>query len=242
MLKPEGKANLTDTSQIQKGLGVSFKDPSLLEESLVHSSYVNENPGAKMASNERLEFLGDAVLGIIVAERLYVGFPAMNEGEMTRLRAVLVCRECLFRMAKSLNLGDYLYMGKGEETSGGRRKPANLAGALEALIGAIYLDRGPDIVREYTLRLVEPELRLILAGEAGPDFKSQLQEAIQARFQQPPAYRVVELTGPDHDRTFSVEVRIGNTILGRGTGKSKKAAEAEAARAAIEVLPTVFTV
>jgi ribonuclease-3 len=241
MLNPEGKPNLTEPSQIQKGLGVSFKDLALLEESLVHSSYVNENPGFNVAANERLEFLGDAVLGLIVAERLYVGYPGMSEGEMTRVRAALVCRDCLFRMATSLNLGVYLYMGKGEEASGGRLKPANLAGALEALIGAIYLDRGLDFTRDYTLRLAEPELCRILAGEAGPDFKSQLQEAIQSRFQKTPAYRVVESTGPDHDRTFTVEVRIGSIVLGRGMGKSKKAAEAEAARAAIELFPPIFT-
>jgi ribonuclease III len=232
---------LTELSQIQKGLGVDFKSLSLLEESLVHSSYLNENPGLNLASNERLEFLGDAVLGLIVAEKLYTGFPAMDEGEMTRVRAALVCRECLFHMATEIRLGDYLYMGKGEEASGGRRKPANLAGALEALIGAMFLDRGLSFTREYTLRLVEPELRRILAGEAETDFKSQLQELTQARFQKAPVYRVVELTGPDHDRTFTVEVRIGTTTLGRGTGKSKKVAEAEAARVALDVFPTAFT-
>jgi ribonuclease-3 len=232
---------LTELSQIQKGLGVSFNGLSLLEESLVHSSYINENPGLNLASNERLEFLGDAVLGLIVAEKLYTGFPEMDEGEMTRVRAALVCRECLFHMATAIRLGDHLYMGKGEEASGGRRKPANLAGALEALIGAIFLDRGLSFTREYTLRLVEPELRRILAGEAETDFKSQLQEMTQARFQKAPAYRVVELTGPDHDRTFTVEVRIGTTTLGRGTGKSKKVAEAEAARVALDVFPTAFT-
>jgi ribonuclease III len=241
MLNPEGEPALTELSQIQKDLGVSFNGLSLFEESLVHSSYINENPGFRLACNERLEFLGDAVLGLIVAERLYVGFPAMDEGEMTRVRAALVCRDCLFHMAMVIRLGDYLYMGKGEEASGGRHKPANLAGAMEALIGALFLDRGLIITREYTLKLVEPELRRILAGEAEADFKSQLQELTQARFQKAPAYRVVELTGPDHDRTFTVEVRIGTTILGLGTGKSKKAAEAEAARVALDVFPAAFT-
>jgi ribonuclease III len=241
MLKPEGEPTVTELSQIQKDLGVSFKGLSLLEESLVHSSYINENPGFTPACNERLEFLGDAVLGLIVAERLYTGFPAMDEGEMTRVRAALVCRECLFHMAMAIGLGDFLYMGKGEEASGGRHKPANLAGALEALIGAVFLDQGLSITREYTLKLVEPELSRILAGEAETDYKSQLQETTQARFQKAPVYRVVESTGPDHARTFTVEVRLGDALLGRGTGKSKKAAEAEAARAALDDFPAAFT-
>jgi len=222
-------------------MGVSFNDSSLLEQALVHSSYINENPSLAPTSNERLEFLGDAVLGLIVAERLYQDFPHSDEGEMTRLRAALVRRDTLARMARAIRLGDYLYLGKGEEASGGRRKTANLAGALEAVIAAIFLDQGSAITRDFILRLLNTELQKIASQGAGVDYKSQLQELIQAREQQAPGYHVVEAIGPDHDKRFTVEVRVGDTVLGRGSGKSKKAAETEAARSALEQLSTDFT-
>ena len=229
---------LADLAALQQTLGISFNDPSLLEQALVHSSYVNENPGFASASNERLEFLGDAVLGLVVAEKLYQDFPHSAEGEMTRLRAALVRRDALARVARTIKLGDYLYLGRGEEASGGRRKPANLAGALEAMIAAIFLDQGSTITRDFILRLFDEELQRVTSQGGGVDYKSQLQELIQAREQQAPAYRLVEAVGPDHDRRFTVEVRAGDTVLGRGLGKSKKAAETEAARTALEQLST----
>ena len=232
---------MTDLAALQQTLGISFNDPSLLEQALVHSSYVNEKPGIVSTSNERLEFLGDAVLGLVVAERLYQDFPHFAEGEMTRLRAALVRRDTLARMARTIKLGDYLYLGKGEEASGGRRKPANLAGAFEAIIAAIFLDQGSITVRDFILSLFKEELQRVASQGGGVDYKSQLQEFIQAREQQAPAYQVVETMGPDHDRRFTVEVRAGDSVLGRGSGKSKKAAETEAARAALEQLSTSFT-
>ena len=232
---------LVDLAALQQTLGISFNDPSLLEQALVHSSYINENPGFALASNERLEFLGDAVLGLVVAEKLYQDFPHSTEGEMTRLRAALVRRDTLARMARTIKLGDYLYLGKGEEASGGRRKPANLAGALEAMIAAIFLDQGSTTTREVILRLFNEELQKVASQGGGVDYKSQLQELIQAREQQTPAYQLVEAMGPDHDRRFTVEVRVGDTVLGKGSGKSKKLAETEAARAALEQLSTNFT-
>ncbi len=232
---------MADLAALQQTLGISFNDPSLLEQALVHSSYINENPGFALTSNERLEFLGDAVLGLAVAEKLYQDFPHSTEGEMTRLRAALVRRDTLVRMARTIKLGDYLYLGKGEEASGGRRKPANLAGALEAVIAAIFLDQGSTTAREFILRLFDEELQKVASQGAGVDYKSQLQELIQAREQQPPAYQLVEAMGPDHDKRFTVEVRAGDTVLGRGSGKSKKVAETEAARAALEQLSTNFT-
>lgn len=241
MLNSERKLALTDLAILQRTLGISFNDPSLLEQALVHSSYINENPTFTLASNERLEFLGDAVLGLVVAEELYQHLPQLSEGEMTKLRSSLVCGDSLFRMAKAISLGDYLYLGKGEEASGGRRKAANLAGALEAVIAAICLDHGLAAAREFVLKWVEPELNKVLTQGAETDYKSQLQELIQARHQQTPTYKVVEVAGPDHDRTFTVEVRVGDIVLGRGTGTSKKAAEAEAARFALAQLPTNFT-
>jgi ribonuclease-3 len=222
-------------------LGVSFNDLALLEQALVHSSYINENPDFAPASNERLEFLGDAVLGLVVAEKLYQDFLHSDEGEMTRLRAALVSRDTLAHMARAISLGDYLYLGRGEEVSGGRRKLANLAGALEAVIAAVFLDQGPATTRDFIIRLLDTELQKVASQGAGVDYKSQLQEVIQAREQQTPAYHVVEATGPDHDKRFTVEVRLGDTVLGRGSGTSKKVAETEAARLALEQLSTHFT-
>ena len=232
---------MADLAALQQTLGISFNDPSLLEQALVHSSYVNEKPGIASASNERLEFLGDAVLGFIVAERLYQDFPHSAEGEMTRLRAALVRRDTLARMARTIKLGDYLYLGKGEEASGGRSKPANLAGAFEAIIAAIFLDQGSITARDFILSLFRVELQRIADHGARADYKSQLQEFIQAREQQTPAYQVVDTMGPDHDRRFTVEVRAGDSMLGRGSGKSKKEAETEAARAALKQFSTSFT-
>jgi len=232
---------LADLAALQQTLGISFNNPSRLEQALVHSSYVNENPGFAPVSNERLEFLGDAVLGLVVAEKLYQDFPYSAEGEMTRLRAALVRGNTLARVARTIKLGDYLYLGKGEEASGGRRKPANLAGGLEAMIAAIFLDQGSIATREFILRLFNEELQKVASRGARVDYKSQLQEIIQAREQQTPAYQLVEAMGPDHDRRFTVEVRVGDTVLGKGSGKSKKAAEAEAARTALEQLSTSFT-
>ncbi len=227
---------MAELAVLQEILGVSFKDLSRLEQALVHSSYINENPDFAPTSNERLEFLGDAILGLVVAEKLYQDLPSFTEGEMTKLRAALVRRDALARAARAISLGDYLYLGKGEEASGGRRKPVNLAGALEAVIAAIFLDQGSATAKNFILRLLNKELQKVVSQGAGVDYKSQLQELIQAREQQTPAYYVIEAKGPDHDRRFTVEVRAGDTVLGRGSGKSKKEAETEAARSALERL------
>ena len=227
---------MAELAVLQQILGVSFKDPSLLEQALVHSSYVNENPGVASASNERLEFLGDAILGSVIAEKLYHDLPSVTEGEMTKLRATLVRRDTLARAARAIRLGDYLYLGKGEEASGGQHKPVNLAGALEAVIAAIYLDQGSATAKNFILRSFNKELQKVINRGAEVNYKSQLQELIQAREQQTPAYYVIEAKGPDHDRRFTVEVRVGDTVLGRGSGRSKKEAETEAARSALERL------
>jgi len=232
---------LVNLAALQQTLGVSFKRPPLLKQALIHSSYANENPGLAPASNERLEFLGDAVLSMVVAAKLYHDFPNLNEGEMTKLRAVLVSRDTLAELARAISLGDHLYLGRGEQASGGRDKPANLAGALEAAIGAIFLDRGSTIARDFILRLIESELEKVVSHRTGADYKSELQELTQGREQQTPTYHVIESSGPDHDKRFTVEVRVGGSVLGRGSGKSKKAAETEAARATLERLPPHFT-
>jgi ribonuclease III len=227
---------MSKITSLQQALKVEFKHPSLLEQALIHDSYVNENLGHAPASNERLEFLGDAVLGVIVAERLYQDFPDYSEGQMTHLRAALVRRETLAKMAKTISLGDYLFLGKGEEASGGREKVPNLAGAMEAVIGAVYLDLGMRAAKSCTLRLIKPEYSADIETGIAPDYKSRLQELVQAKHQKTPAYVLVEATGPDHAKTFVVEVRLGDNVLGRGSGKNKKTAEAEAARGALVIL------
>jgi len=228
--------DLAGLATFEQTLGISFNQPSLLVQALTHSSYANENPGIAPVSNERLEFLGDAILGLVVAEQLYRDFPELSEGDMTKLRAYLVKQETLSTVAKRINLGNHLYLGKGEDGSGGREKQANLARALEAVIAAVYLDQGMKSVETLILRLLEPELQSAFSAGVVTDFKSHLQEYVQSQSQPPPSYHLIETYGPDHDRTFTVEVRSGSAVLARGTGKSKKAAEAEAARIALETL------
>ena len=227
---------MADLEKLQQKLGLKFQNPSLLELALIHSSYINEKPGLAPSSNERLEFLGDAVLGLIIAESLYQDLPEAAEGELTRLRSALVRREMLAQIARTIQLGDYLSLGVGEEAGGGRDKPANLAGAFEALIAAVYFDQGLEIARHLILSLFGSEMFKQAHRSAGTDYKSKLQEIIQAEQQVTPAYSLLSATGPDHAKQFTVEVSAGDTILGRGTGNSKKAAEMEAARVALERL------
>ena len=232
---------MADLAELQKSLGVSFNDLSHLEQALIHSSYLNENPSFAPTSNERLEFLGDAVLGLVIAEKLYLSFPQFSEGEMTRARAALVRRDTLARVARVISLGDFLYLGKGEEASGGRHKVSNLAAALEAVIAAIFLDRGLATTKEIILRLFNEEIERAVSQGAGVDYKSQLQELVQAKQQPPPVYELVEAVGPAHDRWFTVEVKISDTVLGKGSGRSKKMAETEAAYSALQRLSNDFT-
>jgi ribonuclease-3 len=228
---------MADLDKLQKILGVSFNDRSLLEQALIHTSYLNENPQLNLASNERLEFFGDAILGFVIAEELYQRFPDLNEGGMTKLRSSVVRRDALARRARAIKLGNYLYLGRGEEASGGRRKPANLASTLEAIIAAIFLDQGLDIARDFILRTTGKGLK----KGAETDYKSRLQELLQARQQPKPSYQLIAIAGPAHNRRFTVEVRIGGSIVARGSGKSKKAAETQAARTALRRLPASFT-
>lgn len=232
---------MPDTDALQETLGIKLANQALLEQALVHSSYINENPTFALGHNERLEFLGDAVLGCVVAEKLYQDFPDLNEGEMTKLRAALVRRETLAGSARRINLGEYLLMGKGEEASGGRDKAPNLAGALEAVVAAVYLDRGLAATAELVFRLLDDTWIKVIQQGTGTDYKSRLQEVIQDRFQLTPSYRLIAETGPDHAKNFTVEVSAGSRILAKGTGRSKKMAETEAARAALERLKEDFT-
>lgn len=232
---------MADLTTLQQALGISFNQLSLLEQAMVHDSYLNEHPHFALASNERLEFLGDAVLGLIIAQKLYHDFPRLTEGEMTRLRSSLVRQDTLAHAAQSIKLGEHLYLGKGEEATGGRMKPANLARALEAVIAAIFLDQGLAITEGIVLKLFGKTLQKAVRQGVAVDCKTQLQEYFQAKLKKIPTYRVVATTGPPHERNFIVEVRIGDTLLGKGTGKSKKAADTEAARSALERLGANFT-
>lgn len=229
---------MPDLLALQKTLGVSFRDEALLQQSLVHSSYLNENPIFSPSSNERLEFLGDAVIELAVSEELYQRFPELPEGELTRMRSALICGENLARLARWLGLGDYLHLGRGEEQSGGRQRESNLASALEAVMGAVFLDQGFEVARRLALELFEPEIGEleVTAGKLVADYKSQLQEVAQARFHQTPAYQIVEVNGPDHERQFTAEVVIGEDVVGKGSGRSKQSAEKEAAHRALKSL------
>ena len=227
---------MADLAVLQKRLGVSFNDLSQLRLALMHSSYVNENPDSALAANERLEFLGDAVLELVITEKLYRDLPQASEGEMTKLRAALVSRDTLAQLARAAGLGAHLYLGKGEEASGGRDKSANLASALEAVVAATFLDQNLPTARNLILRLLEKELEKVISRGGPVNYKTQLQELIQARGQPLPVYYLLEARGPDHEPQFTIEVRSGDTVLGQGLGKSKKQAEAEAARAALESL------
>ena len=222
----------TSVQRLERALSLKFQDPLLLELALTHPSYCHENPG--MASNERLEFLGDAVLGLVVGEALYRRDAGLSEGQMTELRARLVSGEALAEQAAALGLGKYLLLGKGEEVSGGRERPSNMARGLEALIGAVYLDQGLGAAQAFLEKAFGRKWPRALRG-AGPDYKSRLQAAVQARGGTPPVYRTVEVSGPGHARRFTVEVTAGD-LQAQGTGSSKKRAEQAAARTALKKL------
>jgi ribonuclease-3 len=227
---PQGVQRLGDT------LGVSFADPNLLRQALIHRSYINEAEEEGIESNERLEFLGDAVLGLVVSEEVYKLYPHLSEGRLSQLRAMLVRWDTLAQAADRMSLGDYLVLGRGEELSGGRERPSNLAGALEALIGVAFLDGGLSRARKLILHLLRPDLVQVAVGQVVTDSKSQLQHVVQARWHEIPNYRLVSSEGPDHERVFTVEVVVRSQVLGHGQGRNKKAAEVAAARQALEAL------
>jgi ribonuclease-3 len=224
---------MANIAELAEKIGITFSNKAYMELALIHSSVVNENSSQAADCNERLEFLGDAVLGLIIAEKLYADFPNLLEGELTRLRAALVRRETLAQTARKIDLGSYLSLGIGEEAGGGRDKSANLAGAFESLIAAIYLDQGLERARNFILGLFGPEIYKEAHRGAGTDYKSKLQEILQAQMQITPTYFLIEAVGPEHDKQFTVEVRAAHEALGRGTGKSKKLAEMDAARVAL---------
>lgn len=222
-------------TDLQAALGVTFREPALLRLALTHRSYVHERPHEAPESNERLEFLGDALLGQVIAEALFRRFPECDEGRLTELRATLVRAETLAQLAKGLGLGDYLYLGHGEEASGGRLRTRNLARTLEAVVGAVYVDRGYLAAKRLALRLFR-DLLQSLSPEGLRDYKSLLQEQVQAQGKGTPVYRTVSAEGPEHSKQFVVEVMVQGKVLGLGRGSSKRMAQREAARAALERL------
>ncbi|MGC8960283.1 MAG: ribonuclease III [Chloroflexia bacterium] len=220
---------------LEEALGLTFRDRSLLFQALVHRSYLNENPESRLISNERLEFLGDAILDALAAEFLFLRYPEKEEGELTLLRSALVRTETLAEFARQLDLGRFLVLGRGVEAEGGRGRPSLLAAAFEALLGAIYLDHGLEAARRFLQPFLEHALEEV-SGRLPLDYKSALQIEVQGRLGITPHYRTVDAWGPDHARTFRVEVWAGERLLGTGEGPSKQLAQQEAARRALERL------
>ncbi|RNB76462.1 ribonuclease III [Brevibacillus panacihumi] len=229
---PELVVRVMNFARLQEKIGVRFHDESVLRQAFTHSSYVNEQRGKRIQDNERLEFLGDAVLELTVSQFLYKTFPKMSEGEMTKLRAAIVCEPSLVKFAELLQFGDLVLLGKGEELTGGRQRPALLADVFEAFIGALYLDQGLDAVFAFMEKYVYPRVD---KGEFAQvtDFKSQLQEFVQQDNLGDIQYRIVEEKGPAHNREFVSEVLLNSRSLGVGTGRSKKEAEQQAAARAL---------
>lgn len=229
------RAGLKDQERVdalQRHLGLNFNEPTRLREALTHRSYLNEI-GQAWPSNERLEFLGDSILGVISTDYLFLRYPDLGEGELTNLRSALVRTETLARFARHIELGRYLFLGRGEELGQGRDRPVGLACAFEAMLGAIYLDQGYETARRFALGFLEPELATVIEQRLHRNAKSMLQELVQARLQQTPSYHLVQESGPDHAKAFTIEVRVGSRVLGRGEDRSKRGAEQAAAESAL---------
>ena len=219
---------------LENAIGYRFKNITLLQNALTHSSYANEFWRDSLRSNERLEFVGDSILGMVVAEYLYRTFPERPEGELTRMRADMVCERALAKVANRLSLGSHLLLGHGEEQGGGRERASILADAVESVIAACFLDGGMDAARKLIETFILCEVPVTRLSNA--DYKTAFQERVQQKKDQTIAYRLIGETGPDHDKTFRVEVLLNGQVVGTGNGSSKKRAEQDAARAAMETL------
>lgn len=225
-----------DLSSLENELCYEFKDIGFLQEAMQHSSYVNEQRDPVLKDNERLEFLGDAVLDLVITHILMDHFPETREGDLSRMRATIVNESQLAIVAQELKLGEYMLLGKGEALSHGQEKSSILADALEAVIAAVYLDSGLEAAFEVIERQFSQIISHVGERVAAEDFKSQLQELVQGRFKTTPHYEVVAESGPDHDKTFEVRLDVGPSLTTYGAGKSKKSAEQAAANAALEKL------
>ncbi len=222
--------------ELEKGLGWQFSDIGLLDNALTHRSFVNEIDASSCRDNERLEFLGDAVLELTVSDMLIRKFPDHTEGQLSKLRASVVNEQPLAELARRFKIGEYLLLGKGEESSGGRMKPSLLADAFESIIAAMYLDGGYDRTAAFVGRLFGPLIEGDNLSEVYRDFKTAVQEAIQILYRETPHYVVISETGPDHDKRFETNLMIGEKVIATGTGRSKKEAEQQAARIALDKL------
>ena len=221
-------------NDLEQAIGYRFQNISLLQNALTHSSYANERWRNSLMSNERLEFLGDSILGMVVADYLYRSFPNRPEGELTRMRADMVCEKSLAMVAGQIGLGSHLLLGKGEEQGGGRSRDSILADAVESVIAACYLDGGMDAAREFIKKFVL--IRVPVDHLQNSDYKTALQELVQQKKNQVLSYALTGESGPDHDKSFRVELSLNGRVIGHGTGSSKKRAEQDAARAAMETL------
>ena len=221
---------------LEAKLGYSFRDRSLLTNALLHRSHIHVTGQEREQSNERLEFLGDAVLGLVANEFLYQEFPDRNEGDLTKMKSLLVCGARLSEVATDFDLGVHIRMSRSEAATGGRQRSSILADTTEALIGAVYLDGGLEPARGVIQRVVLAGSEQILARRSLRNYKSRLQELIQARYKSPPRYKITEVDGPDHDRLFRVAVTFGGETLGTGEGRNKKTAEQNAAREALAAI------
>lgn len=220
---------------LEARLNYKFNNIELLKNALVHSSYANEVRG-NIHSNERLEFLGDSVLSVIVAEHIFHKYPNMPEGELTRLRASLVCEKSLCALSRELNLGEYLLLGRGEDKNGGRERDSILADAFEAVLAAIYLDGGMDAAKAHIMNTVLRDLKHHSDEDSFKDYKTTLQEIIQRNPEESVTYILVDETGPDHNKQFTVAVKLNSNVIGTGVGKSKKQAEQMAAHQALKLM------
>jgi len=225
-------------SILKECLNLSWRDPGLLRQALTHSSYAHENRGQGLENNQRLEFLGDAVLELVISEFLYRKYPDWPEGKLTKLRASVVCEPSLARVARELGLGECLLIGHGEEQNGGRERPSILADVFEALLGAIYLDQGLDVCKEFIKKHLSGLIKAAVQGQFERDYKTELQEMLQKNSPDPVKYVIMKEEGPDHNKFFTAGVIYRGKLLGKGKGRSKKEAEQQAARYAINDLTT----
>lgn len=221
--------------ELEKTIGYQFKNKALMREAITHSSYAKERKAQHIKYNERLEFLGDAVLSIVVSDYIFKHCPELPEGELTKLRAALVCEKSLFEFAKSMNLGQYLILSKGERNNGGAERPSILSDAFEALIAAIYIDGGIEPASKHILNFVIPAIKNSKTKK-NKDYKTTLQEIVQQNPGEKLEYVLVAESGPDHNKHFVVEVHLNSNVIGKGGGRSKKEAEQQAAREALELM------
>ena len=217
-------------------IGYTFQNPVLFQKAMTHSSYANEQRARRLQHNERLEFLGDSVLGFVTADYLYNHFPELPEGQLTKLRAAVVCEQALYEIAKELGIDQEILLGRGEDMGGGRQRPSILADAVEALLGAIYLDGGIEPARAFVLRFIPRKAEEARAGGAFTDYKTALQEIVQKNHEERLSYRLAGESGPDHNKTFEVELLLNSNVFASGKGRSKKEAEQMAACQAPELM------